>query len=88
MTRKPNQQVHLALSRHVLAAAIIDHERGMWVAYIDSVPGIDHAAEARAVRKDGDKLNQPLAEYLFRHTLRAINSSRKEWGKQDLRWRK
>jgi len=54
-----------ALSRRVMAVAVLDRGVGDWAAYIDAVPGIDHGAEWGAVVDYGDKLPGDVAAALF-----------------------
>ena len=53
-----------ALAMRVLAVAV-EGNMGDWAAYIDSVPGNDHAAEEQSVAKRGSKLNETVAMSLF-----------------------
>lgn len=55
---------HRALAMRVLAVA---HTRveGMWCAYMDAVPGMNHNREFQAVLDHGDKLDEGIALALF-----------------------
>lgn len=52
------------LGKHVIAAA---KEGGVndWTAYIDAVPGINHAVEFKHVMAHGDKLDERVARVIF-----------------------
>ena len=56
--------VRSALAMEVLAVA---HTRieGAWCAYIDAVPGQDHAIETKPVLSHGNKLGETVALVLF-----------------------
>lgn len=55
---------YTALSSRVIAVATTRIERA-WAAYIDAVPGVNHAHEWKAVLKNGDKLPEKVAAVLF-----------------------
>lgn len=54
-----------ALSRNVLAVAVINERVGDWAAYIDAVKGNNHTVEAQEVAGNGAKLSHDLARVLF-----------------------
>ena len=55
---------HYALSQRVLAVATTRIE-GAWSAYIDAVPGMNHAEEEAEVLAHGNKLPEQVARVLF-----------------------
>jgi hypothetical protein len=55
----------MALAQHVMVVAVFDLEVGDWSAYIDAVPGNDHAAEWGSVVDHGDKIPKDVAAVLF-----------------------
>lgn len=63
LTWQPTRRRHV-LARRVMAVA---HTRieGAWCAYIDAVPGEDHAHEMDAVISHGTKLGAEMAETMF-----------------------
>ncbi len=54
----------IALGRQVLVVAVTRVE-GKWAAYIGAVPGTYHDTEWRAVRENGDKLQEVIARAIF-----------------------
>ncbi len=64
-TEREAKIVKVALAARVLAVAVINLDVGDWAAYIDAVPGLDHAAEAPEVGLHGNKLPKKIAEFLF-----------------------
>jgi hypothetical protein len=54
-----------ALCSRVLVVAVIETEVRDWAAYIDAVPGENHAQEVYEVADHGCKLSRELAEFLF-----------------------
>ena len=64
--------VRSALAQKVLVVARVevyenmpDGKKGLWAAYIDAVPGMNHNDEYEAVARCGDKLSKHLAEVIF-----------------------
>jgi hypothetical protein len=53
-----------ALSSHVLVVAKTRVEC-TWAAYVDAVPGVNHASEVEKVLKHGTKLDERIARVLF-----------------------
>lgn len=54
-----------ALSKKVLAVAVINSSIKDWAAYIDAVPGVNHDVEKHDVTKEGTKLPYEIAKLLF-----------------------
>ncbi len=60
----------IALSKRVLAIAIVNDEIKDWAAYIDAVPGVSHDREKDEVGRTGTKLSFQLAKVLFPEVAR------------------
>lgn len=56
--------IHKALAMRVLVVAQTRVECA-WAAYVDAVPGMNHASELHRVLSDGDKLDESIARALF-----------------------
>lgn len=58
-----------ATQRHALAMRVLavanTRVEGAWSAYIDAVPGMNHAAEEEEVLRHGSKLSEGVARLLF-----------------------
>uniref|UniRef100_A0A6M3K654 Uncharacterized protein n=1 Tax=viral metagenome TaxID=1070528 RepID=A0A6M3K654_9ZZZZ len=65
----PEDDWHPVVRNHALARRVLVVARtrieGKWAAYIDAVPGQDHAREVAQVLRSGDKLPEHIAKVLF-----------------------